>query len=66
MRLFRSINARTGGHVRDLKIDVTSNGIILTGTAPTYYAKQLATHAAFEELNGELVENAIDVCPALR
>lgn len=60
-RLERTIRSRTGGHVRNLHVEVTEAGVILSGIASTYYAKQLATHAALDELSGIAVHNAIEV-----
>lgn len=60
-RLERTIRSRTGGHVRNLHVEITDAGVVLSGVASTYYAKQLATHAALDELAGTAVHNAIEV-----
>lgn len=40
------IRYRLGQAVRCLRVDVTESDLILTGQAPSYYAKQLAQHIA--------------------
>ena len=60
-RLERTILCRTGGRITDLRVEVTDDGIVISGNAPTYYAKQLASHAALAEMSNEPLTNAIDV-----
>jgi len=62
-RLVQGIVSRTNGMVRDLRVDVENDRVIIAGRATTYYAKQLATHAVFELLHDETVpvSNEIDV-----
>ncbi|MGH7137159.1 MAG: BON domain-containing protein [Pirellulales bacterium] len=40
------IRCRLGEAVRYLRVDVRESGLILSGHAPSYYAKQLAQHIA--------------------
>lgn len=60
-RLAATIDSRTGGNIRQLKVEYLDGGVLLTGTATTYYAKQQATHATIEEFAGLRVDNAINV-----
>jgi len=52
---------RLGGRVRDLRIVVREDGLILQGRAPTYHAKQLAQHAAMEVGGMPILANDIEV-----
>jgi hypothetical protein len=60
-RIERIVRCRTGGRIRDLRIDVTDDQVVISGVASTYYAKQLATHAALDEIRGRSLTNSIDV-----
>lgn len=60
-RMARVIHERTGRMVRGLRIEVQPNQIVLWGASPSYYYKQLASHAAMEELDGQHVVNEIEV-----
>jgi hypothetical protein len=53
---------RLGNRVRDLRIEVQPDGIVLQGRTTTYHAKQLAQHAAMELTNLPIVANDIEVC----
>ena len=54
---------RTGGRIRDLRVDVDERDVILSGRTSTYYNKQLATHAVLEHLDdGLCLTNDIEVC----
>lgn len=55
------IERRLSGRVRDLRIVVRDNGVILQGRAPTYHAKQLAQHAAMELAGMRILANDIEV-----
>ena len=55
------ILARTGGRVRDLRVEVTDREIILLGRTSTYYSKQLATHAVLDSVEGVSLTNDIEV-----
>ena len=55
------VRLRTASRVLDLHVDVQGTDVILTGVAPTYYVKQLATHAALDEIAGRTLTNDIDV-----
>jgi hypothetical protein len=55
------IQRRLGGRVRNFRVEVRSNGLILQGWAPTYHAKQLAQHAAMEIAGQPILANDIEV-----
>jgi hypothetical protein len=52
---------RLGNRVRDLRIVVRPDGVILQGRTATYHAKQLAQHAAMELANLPILANDIEV-----
>jgi len=60
-RIERIVRCRTGGRIRDLRVDVSEKQVVISGLASTYYAKQLVTHAALDEIPGRVLTNAIDV-----
>lgn len=60
-RIERIVRCRTGGRIRDLRVEVQGEDVVLSGSASTYYAKQLATHAALDEINGGSLTNSIEV-----
>jgi len=60
-RLERIVHTRTGGRVRDLRIELEEHLIVVTGVVPTYYTKQLVTHAVLEEVKDRELSNAVDV-----
>ncbi|MBX9678399.1 MAG: BON domain-containing protein [Gemmataceae bacterium] len=49
------------GRVRDLRVLLQDQGIILRGQTSTYYVKQLAQHAAMEVSGLPIVANDIEV-----
>lgn len=55
------VQRRLGGRVRQLRILVRGQGVILQGRACTYHAKQLAQHAAMELSSLPIVANDIEV-----
>jgi hypothetical protein len=52
---------RLGGRMRDLRIILRHNGLILQGRSGTYHAKQLAQHAAMELTGLPVLANDIEV-----
>lgn len=60
-RVERIVRCRTGGRIRDLRVEVQGADVIISGVACTYYAKQLATHAALGELDQRKLSNEIEV-----
>lgn len=60
-RVERLIRERTSGLIRDLRVEVQSGEVSITGRASTYYAKQLATHAALDACDHLTLTNDIEV-----
>jgi hypothetical protein len=60
-RLESLMQRRLGNRIRDLRILVRSQGVILQGRAATYHAKQLAQHAAMELGELPILANDIEV-----
>lgn len=60
-RVERIVGLRTAARIRNLHVDVQGTDVILTGVAPTYYVKQLATHAALDEIERRTLTNDIEV-----
>jgi hypothetical protein len=60
-RIERIVRCRTGGRIRDLRVELQGEDVVLSGTASTYYAKQLATHAALDEITNGQLTNSIEV-----
>jgi hypothetical protein len=56
------VQRRLGSRVRDLRVLIRHDGIILQGRAGTYHAKQLAQHAAMELTVLPILANDIEVC----
>ena len=50
MRAEEHVRCQMSGRVRDLRLLVRYQGLVLQGHAHTYYAKQLAQHAVMEML----------------
>ena len=61
MRADEHVRCRIGGKVRDLRLLVRDQGLVLQGHARTYYAKQLAQHAVIEALGLAIHANEIEV-----
>lgn len=61
LHLERLVLGRAGSRIRDLRVEVSPGCVTLHGRANTYYAKQLATHAALNEVAPRALNNAIDV-----
>lgn len=55
------IHKQLNGRVRDLDVETTAAGIVISGTCSTYHTKQLAQHAALGVLNDEALQNRIEV-----
>jgi hypothetical protein len=56
------IQRRLAGRVRDLRVVLREDGVVLKGRSATYHAKQLAQHAAMELAAVPVVANDIEVC----
>ena len=57
----RLVREKTTGLIRDLRVAVHPGEIVLSGRAATYYAKQLATHAALDACDDLTLTNDIEV-----
>ena len=55
------IRLRTGGMIRELRVDVGSDRVTLSGCTSSFYNKQLATHAAMEAIGTQALNNDIVV-----
>ncbi|MCI0640139.1 MAG: hypothetical protein L0Y72_30980 [Gemmataceae bacterium] len=60
-RLEMLLQRRLGNRIRDLRVQLLPEGLVLTGRAPTYHAKQLAQHAAMEFCDVPILANDIEV-----
>ncbi len=56
-----AVQRETGHAVRDLCVEISSDGILLKGRCTTYHCKQLAQHAAMTAHSGDRVTNSIEV-----
>jgi osmotically-inducible protein OsmY len=61
IRIERQVRRQTGDKVRELKVEVHRDGIVLKGRCGTYYCKQLAQHAAMGLAGDRPLTNEIDV-----
>jgi hypothetical protein len=52
---------RSGRQIRGLRVRVDPGGLVLQGRATTYYAKQLAQHAAMQVTGLPIMANEIEV-----
>ncbi len=55
------VQLRLGGQVRELRLDVRDQGLVLRGQARSYYAKQLAQQTVMKMLRLRIVANEIKV-----
>ena len=60
-RLETRVQSRLSGRVKNFRLVVRENGLILTGQARTYFAKQLAQQAVMEATALPIVANEIEV-----
>jgi hypothetical protein len=61
MRAEEHLRCRMSGRVREFRLLVRDQGLVLQGHAHTYYAKQLVQHAVMETLNLPIKANEIEV-----
>ena len=57
----RLILQRTMGLIRGMRVDVYDTEVVLNGRSSTFYAKQLATHAALDACDQITLTNDIAV-----
>jgi hypothetical protein len=55
------VRRRVKGRLWNLRLALRGNGLVLEGSAPCYYAKQLAQHAVMEATDCPILLNAIEV-----
>jgi hypothetical protein len=55
------LQARLGGQVRGLRLELQEGRVVLHGQCRTYYAKQLAQHAVMDATALPIAANAIEV-----
>lgn len=60
-RIARVVHKRTGGRIRELRVEVSRERVRLYGACSTYYTKQLAQHAAMCFSPGGTLINDIEV-----
>lgn len=60
-RVERFVAQRTGGMIRCLRVESFEGAVVLSGRTSTYYAKQLASHAALEACGDVALNNEIEV-----
>ena len=61
-RIESHLRSRLGSRVRHLRVVCRTTGVVLQGSARTYYAKQLAQHLVMELANLPILANEIEVC----
>lgn len=59
--IHRGILRLASGRIRDLKVEVLNETVVLQGRCGSYYCKQLAQHAAMELARDARVHNHIEV-----
>ena len=60
-RLESLLMRRLGSRIRDLRVIVLPDGLILQGRTSTYHAKQIAQHTAMEVADMAILANEIEV-----
>ena len=60
-RIRERIETRLPGRVRELRVNISKNTVVLDGSCSTFYTKQLAQHAAMGVLEFEKLRNNISV-----
>lgn len=61
VQLETHIQARLGSQIRRLRVLYQNHGVILQGTSPTYYGKQLAQHLVMKTTGLPILANEIEV-----
>jgi len=57
----RAVSRKTVGGVRDLRVEISDDGVLLEGRCNTYYCKQLAQTAAMAVSGSGQLTNHIEV-----
>jgi hypothetical protein len=56
-----TLRQRLGGHIRELRVLIRAQVLVLQGVAVSYYGKQMAQHLAHKLLGLPIVANEIEV-----
>ncbi len=59
--LEQDVQGRLHGLVRDFRLLMRGDGLVLEGRTRTYHAKQLAQHAVMNAVNLPIIANEIEV-----
>ncbi|HWA99064.1 MAG TPA: hypothetical protein VG713_11255 [Pirellulales bacterium] len=57
----RSVQQRTGYKIRDLRVEIDTEGVRLQGRCGSFYSKQLAQQAAMDMARDVALTNEIEV-----
>ena len=60
------VQCRLNGRLRDFRLLISEDGLVLQGRASTFYAKQLALHAVMRTTGLPILANEIEVCLSAR
>jgi hypothetical protein len=60
-----TLQRRLGSRVRNFRLLILRERLVLSGQATSYYVKQLAQHAVMAEARAALVVNNIEVIPEM-
>ena len=63
--ILQSIVERTGRQIRDLRVEVVAEGVVLSGRCHSFYCKQLAQQAALPWTDGTRLKNEIEVAESI-
>lgn len=58
-----AIRETTAGRVRNLRVYLSGESLVLEGESRTFYGKQLAQHVALTWAGGHTIRNEITVTP---
>jgi hypothetical protein len=56
-----TVRSRTGGRIRQLRVCIQGDRLVISGETSTFYDKQLASHAALESTQALIVQNDLIV-----
>jgi len=62
--ILQRIESRLPCRIRNLRVSIAENAVVLEGQCSTYYSKQIAQHTAMGVLEYERLTNHIEVCTA--
>lgn len=61
-KIERHLTCSMGPRIKDLRVEVSGDQIVLQGRTNTYYGRQLAQHGVLDLIPSARVVNAIEVC----